>query len=130
MEYINLNQKLKSVPPEFLQNANFVLDHLNSCLKDYSLMKQKKVTVIITSLYRDSKKNSSVKGVATSQHLTAQAVDFVIRSGSSHTELFLWLKRHCIFDQLAIEYHDNNIVNLHMSILKANNRKMAFQKFY
>lgn len=69
--------------------------------------------IIISSGYRCAELNRLVGGAANSQHLTGEAVDFVLgrKTGdeglktedSGLTEAFIWLQDHTRFDQLILE---------------------------
>lgn len=69
--------------------------------------------IIVSSGYRCAELNRLVGGAANSQHLTGEAVDFVLgrKTGneglktedSGLTEAFIWLQDHTRFDQLILE---------------------------
>lgn len=58
--------------------------------------------VRITSAYRSRELNKHVGGVTNSQHLTGEAVDFVV-PGHSHKEVAEWIIENIEFDQLILE---------------------------
>ncbi len=61
----------------------------------------------VNSGFRCSALNTAVKGAASSQHVTGQAVDIELggKSTSENKELHDWIAQNCTFDQLINEYN-------------------------
>ena len=78
--------------------------------------------MIITSGYRCEKLNTLIGGVSNSQHLTGQAVDFIVNDMNIN-DLFRFIKNSgIIYDQL-IEEHSKNKKWIHISYSLKNRRE-------
>lgn len=78
--------------------------------------------IIITSGYRCSKLNSKIGGSNTSQHLTGQAADIIVR-GMKVEDLYSFIKKSgIVYDQL-IQEHSGNTTWVHISYCTKLNRK-------
>lgn len=76
----------------------------------------------INSFYRCEELNKLVKGSATSQHVTGQAID--MDAGDDNKKIFDWCKENLEFDQLIWEYGTElNPDWVHISYKKEGNRK-------
>lgn len=81
--------------------------------------------IIISSGYRNLEVNRLAGGVAKSQHLKGQAVDFVIR-GLTVKQIIDMIKKSGIeYDQLINEYGKW----VHISYVKQGNRKQTFSLY-
>jgi zinc D-Ala-D-Ala carboxypeptidase len=60
-------------------------------------------SIIISSGYRSEELCEAIGSKKTSQHTKGQAVDFQI-AGVSNLEVALWISNNCDFDQLILEY--------------------------
>lgn len=77
--------------------------------------------LIITSGYRCKELNKAVKGAKNSQHITGQAVDFIVK-GVAIKDIIIWVLNNLDFDQLIEEYQGNKCW-IHLSYSKDKNRK-------
>ena len=84
--------------------------------------------ITITSGYRTEALCEILKSSKTSQHTKGQAADFEI-AGVSNLELALWIQGNCLFDQLILEFfNENEGVNsgwVHCSFNQDSNRKQV-----
>jgi len=84
--------------------------------------------ITITSGYRTESLCEILKSSKTSQHTKGQAADFEI-AGVSNLELALWIQGNCLFDQLILEFfNENEGVNsgwVHCSFNQDSNRKQV-----
>ena len=81
--------------------------------------------ITITSGYRSEELCEAIGSKKTSQHTKGQAVDFEI-AGVSNLEVALWISNNCDFDQLILEYWNNEEPNagwIHVSFVEGSNRK-------
>jgi len=81
--------------------------------------------ITITSGYRSEELCEAIKSSKTSQHTKGQAVDFEI-AGVSNLEVALWISNNCDFDQLILEYWNDEEPNagwIHVSFVEGSNRK-------
>ena len=81
--------------------------------------------VTITSGYRSEELCEAIGSKKTSQHTKGQAVDFEI-AGVSNLEVALWISNNCDFDQLILEYWNDEEPNagwIHVSFVEGSNRK-------
>jgi zinc D-Ala-D-Ala carboxypeptidase len=81
--------------------------------------------ITITSGYRSEELCEAIGSKKTSQHIKAQAVDFEV-AGVSNLEVALWISNNCDFDQLILEYWNDEEPNagwIHVSFVEGSNRK-------
>ena len=81
--------------------------------------------ITITSGYRSEELCEAIGSKKTSQHTKGQAVDFEI-AGISNLEVALWISNNCDFDQLILEYWNDEEPNagwIHVSFVEGSNRK-------
>lgn len=78
-----------------------------------------KKPIIVTSGYRNARVNQLVKGVAASQHLKGQAVDFTIKGMNPNQIIKIVKESDLEFDQLINEYNKWT----HVSFVKDKNRR-------
>ena len=81
--------------------------------------------IIVTSGYRSPELCEAIGSKSTSQHAKGQAVDFEI-AGVSNLQVALWIENNCEFDQLILEFHNEDDPNsgwVHVSYKKEDNRK-------
>ena len=81
------------------------------------------VPIHISSMYRGLNLNNAVKGSITSQHCSGQAMD-IDNVKPSNKEIFDYIKKNLIFDQLINE-HDYSWI--HVSFSKDKNRKQILR---
>jgi hypothetical protein len=82
-------------------------------------------SIIISSGYRSEELCEAIGSKKTSQHTKGQAVDFEI-AGISNLEVALWISNNCDFDQLILEYWNDEEPNagwIHVSFVEGSNRK-------
>ena len=81
--------------------------------------------ITITSGYRSEELCEAIDSKKTSQHTKGQAVDFQIAE-VSNLEVALWISNNCDFDQLILEYWNDEEPNagwIHVSFVEGSNRK-------
>ena len=81
--------------------------------------------ITITSGYRSEELCEAIGSKKTSQHTKGQSVDFEI-AGVSNLEVALWISNNCDFDQLILEYWNDEEPNagwIHVSFVEGSNRK-------
>lgn len=125
-EHITLNEAIKSNTairhgidntPSLDVAKNMILV-ANKCFEP--LRKWYGKPIRINSFYRCSELNALVKGSATSQHLTGEAMDIDAGDEIENEKLFNWAKDNLEFDQLINEYGFSWV---HISYKKEGNRK-------
>jgi zinc D-Ala-D-Ala carboxypeptidase len=82
-------------------------------------------SIIISSGYRSEELCEAIGSKKTSQHTKGQAVDFQIAE-VSNLEVALWISNNCDFDQLILEYWNDEEPNagwIHVSFVEGSNRK-------
>lgn len=90
--------------------------------------------VIITGGYRSQGLWQKLKELGrnpskTSQHLTGQAADFIVR-GKNAKEVFNWIKSSGIeFDQLLYEFDSQGNVWIHISYNHGKNRRQVIDNY-
>lgn len=84
--------------------------------------------IIVTSGYRSEELCVAIKSSKTSQHTKGQAVDFEI-AGVSNLQVALWIQNNCDFDQLILEFWNEeegaNSGWVHCSYNEGSNRKQV-----
>lgn len=81
----------------------------------------------VNSFFRCKELNRAVKGSATSQHVTGEAIDMDCGSREENKKLYDWCKSNLVFDQLIYEYGDETGPDwVHISFCHKYNRNMAF----
>jgi zinc D-Ala-D-Ala carboxypeptidase len=81
--------------------------------------------ITITSGYRSEELCEAIGSKKTSQHTKGQAVDFEVAE-VSNLEVALWISNNCDFDQLILEYWNDEEPNagwIHVSFVEGSNRK-------
>ena len=77
----------------------------------------------ISSGYRCKELNKAIKGSATSQHMTGQALDIQGTNGVTNAEIFNYVKDNLTFDQLIWEFGTKTEPAwVHVSYSKLKNR--------
>lgn len=115
--------KINNIPTDTKTFDN-VLTLITECLQPIRNYINK--PMVITSGYRCTKLNTLVNGKPNSQHLTGQAVDFVI-AGLTPKQIIEKIKASGVeFDQ-CIEEHSGNYNWVHISYNKKKNRKQTFE---
>ena len=83
------------------------------------------VPIKISSGYRCIELNTAVRGVPTSQHTKAQALDMVPK-GLTVAQAFGRIEKSgLIWDQLICEHDSNNNIWIHASIVNEHNRQQV-----
>ena len=105
-----------SLLPNAVYTACYLFEPVRKILGD--------VPIDISSGYRCEALNVAVRGVPTSQHVLAQAIDF-IPSNMDIKEAFNILKasKSLIFDQLIMEHSKSGAIWIHVSIKQTGNRQ-------
>ena len=81
--------------------------------------------VTITSGFRSEELCEAIGSKKTSQHAKGQAVDFEI-AGVSNLAIAIYISNNCDFDQLILEYWNDEEPNagwIHVSFVEGSNRK-------
>lgn len=78
--------------------------------------------IIITSTIRTEEQNKKVGGVPNSQHLTGNAIDFILKDKAKLQDAIDFIQEDLEFDQLILE-HKHGVDWLHVSLVKEGNRK-------
>ena len=85
----------------------------------------------ISSFYRCSELNKAIGGSKTSQHVRGEAIDIDadIFGGITNAEIFEYVKKNLVFDQLIWEYGDDkNPAWVHVSLKRdGKNRKQILK---
>ena len=112
-------KKIDNTPnPEALDN---MLELIVNCLQP--IRDAIKKPIIITSGYRSQKLNKLIGGTKNSQHMTGQAVDFIIQGLKPEYIVNFIIKSGISFDQLINEYDSW----VHVSYIKGKNRKQVLK---
>jgi zinc D-Ala-D-Ala carboxypeptidase len=85
--------------------------------------------VIVSSGYRSALLNAAINGTPSSQHIRGQAADVEVL-GVPNPEVWDWLQRNVVFDQLILEHclpEDPFSGWVHVSYSSTKNRKAAFR---
>jgi zinc D-Ala-D-Ala carboxypeptidase len=111
--------------PEVVANATALAKNVLQPLRD-----KIRLPIVFSSGYRSPAVNKATGGVPTSQHLTGQAADIEC-PGISNYDLATWIYHNLPFDQLILEFVDDDIQGsgwVHVSYRDdGNNRKQALQ---
>lgn len=89
-----------------------------------------KAPIYVSSVYRGIPLNVAIGGSKTSQHVAGQAMDIDMgdKQKPSNFEIFQYIKKNLIFDQLIWELgNDKNPSWVHVSYSKINNRKQVLK---
>lgn len=88
------------------------------------------VPIPISSMFRSLRLNNAIGGSLTSQHCSGQAMDIDMgdKGKPSNFELFQYIKKNLVFDQLIWEMgNDKNPSWVHVSYSKIKNRKQVLK---
>lgn len=103
-------------------------DHLDSTLALFENIMQpirdEFGPITITSGYRSDALNEAIGGSKRSQHSKGQACDFE-RKGVSNKDVASWIQENLDFDQLILEFFDEDDINsgwIHCSHTTGSNR--------
>jgi len=110
-----------ALPDSLLPNATYT-----ACFLFEPIRSLLGVPVRVTSGYRSTNLNIAVRGVMTSQHTKAQALD-MIPVGLDIQEAFKKLSeaKGLIFDQLILEHSKSGAIWIHASIKQKDNRQQV-----
>jgi len=89
-----------------------------------------KTPIYISSMYRGLVLNQAIGGSLTSQHCAGQAMDIDMgdKGKPSNKEIFDYIKKNLVFDQLIWEMgNDKNPSWVHVSYSKTRNRKQILK---
>ena len=89
-----------------------------------------KAPIYISSMYRGLVLNQAIGGALTSQHCAGQAMDIDMgdKGKPSNFEIFQYIKKNLVFDQLIWEMgNDKNPRWVHVSYSKTHNRKQILK---
>lgn len=89
-----------------------------------------KAPIYVSSVYRGIPLNVAIGGSKTSQHVAGQAMDIDMgdKQKPSNFEIFQYIKKNLVFDQLIWELGtDKNPSWVHVSYCKINNRKQVLK---
>lgn len=89
-----------------------------------------KTPIYISSMYRGLVLNQAIGGALTSQHCSGQAMDIDMgdNGNPSNFEVFQFIKKNLIFDQLIYEFGtDKNPAWVHVSYSATKNRKQVLK---
>lgn len=82
----------------------------------------------INSFFRCRELNKAVKGSATSQHVTGEAIDMDAGTREDNKKLYEWCKANLVFDQLIYEYGDETGPDwVHISFCHKYNRNQTLR---
>ena len=84
-----------------------------------------KAPIYVSSMYRGLVLNNAIKGSITSQHCAGQAMDIDMgdKGKPSNFEIFQYIKKNLVFDQLIYEFGtDKNPAWVHVSYSNKHNR--------
>lgn len=89
-----------------------------------------KAPIYVSSVYRGIPLNVAIGGSKTSQHVAGQAMDIDMgdKKKPSNFEIFQYIKKNLVFDQLIWELGtDKNPSWVHVSYSKLHNRKQVLK---
>lgn len=89
-----------------------------------------KTPIYLSSMYRGLVLNQAIGGALTSQHCSGQAMDIDMgdKGKPSNKEIFDYIKKNLVFDQLIWEMgNDKNPSWVHVSYSKTHNRKQILK---
>jgi zinc D-Ala-D-Ala carboxypeptidase len=101
-----------------IANMKLLADNVFEPIREYF-----KAPINVSSMYRGLNLNNAVKGSITSQHCSGQAMD-IDNVKPSNKEIFEYIKKNLIFDQLINE-HDYSWI--HVSFSNVKNRKQILR---
>jgi zinc D-Ala-D-Ala carboxypeptidase len=85
----------------------------------------------ITSFFRSAEVNKAVGGSTTSQHCSGEAMDIDadVFGGATNKEVFDWIRKNCVVDQILWEYGDDKNPDwVHVSLKRhGKNRNQALR---
>ena len=118
---VALRNNIDNTPSEeVIENLKALCKNVLQPIRDYFLM-----PVFISSGFRCVELNKKIGSSISSQHVQGQAADIEI-FGISNKELSDWIADNCEYDQLILEFHNEDDPNsgwVHVSYNKENNRK-------
>ena len=118
---IALRNNIDNTPSEeVIENLKALCENVLQPVREYFLM-----PVFISSGFRSVELNIKIGGSIQSQHVQGKAADIEI-FGISNQELSDWISDNCDFDQLILEFHNEEDLNsgwVHVSYNKDTNRK-------
>jgi zinc D-Ala-D-Ala carboxypeptidase len=111
---------------EHLENFKLLADKVFEPIREHF-----KTPIFISSGYRSKALNSFIKGSASSQHCTGQAIDIDMDGSNGEVTnrmVFDFIKTKLDFDQLIWEFGtDFNPDWVHVSFVKSGNRKQKLK---
>ncbi len=98
---IRLN--IKNVPTsKEIENLKYIAEKIFQPIRAHF-----DVPIRISSGYRSKELNKAVGGSKNSQHITGQALDIQGTNGVKNSQIFEYIKKYLIFDQLIWEFGDD-----------------------
>jgi zinc D-Ala-D-Ala carboxypeptidase len=118
---------IKNIPDETqLLNMQYVAKEIFEPLREHF-----GVPIGISSFFRNKETNKLVGGAEFSQHQTGESMDIDadIFGGITNKQIFDWIKKNCIFDQLIWEFgDDSNPAWVHVSKCRIRPNRMQILK--
>ena len=108
-----------SLPDDLLEAAKFTAVNLFEPIRELL----GGVSIEINSGFRCKILNVAVRGVKTSQHVTAQALDMVPTNMKIQDAFDKIKNSNLTFDQLILEHDSNGNIWIHASIVNGKNRQ-------
>lgn len=109
---------------EELENMKCVANNVFEPLRKFF-----ETSIAISSFFRSKELNRKIGGVATSQHMTGEAMDIdaQVYGGITNNQIFQYIKNNLKFDQCIAEYPDENNEPawVHVSYKKTGNRQQT-----
>lgn len=135
-EHINYAEATKSQQAERLGISNnpsldqlaamkFVANNVFEVVRNHF-----NVPIGISSFFRNSGVNAMIGGSRNSQHCTGEAIDIDadIYGCITNKQIFDYIRKNLVFDQLIWEFgDDNNPAWVHVSLKKNGNRKQVLK---
>lgn len=112
------------LPIQYVESAEaLALEVLEVVRQDFGRV------IVPNSWYRSEELNDFIGGSKTSQHCLGEAVDFEI-AGVDNFEVACYIADNLVFDQLILEYYNENEINsgwIHVSYTLGHNRGQVFR---
>lgn len=120
LEIVNNNPTLTAI-----ENMKLLAEKVFEPMREHF-----KKPIYISSMYRGIPLNVAIGGSKTSQHCAGQAMDIDMgdKQKPSNFEIFQYIKKNLVFDQLIWELgNDKNPSWVHVSYSKTHNRKQVLK---
>jgi zinc D-Ala-D-Ala carboxypeptidase len=110
-----------SLPDELLETAKYTANNLFEPIRELL----GGVSIKINSGFRCVELNTAVRGVATSQHVKAQAIDMFPRNMTVQDAFEEIRNSNLVWDQLILEHDSRGTIWIHASIVDGKNRQQV-----